>query len=394
MDVHAQDSPPRSLAAPVIEAQIKVLIVDDSAVARGVIAKLLRQNPAISVVGFCQNGTEIASAIETLKPDVITLDVEMPLLKGPTILRHLLSRHSIPVIMVSNMTGAGAQITLDCLALGALDFVLKPSGTPEGRSVTDYAQDLVSKVLAAGLAGRSKMTKPAIRASEPSTTRKASSWNTAFDQQAERLHRPLDHEQPAVMTQAILAVGASTGGPNAVAKILQNLHGRLPPIVISIHMPMPFTLFYANRLGQTVKGMKVKLAEPDELLCAGTAYITPGDRHLQVVRKTSDKAYVRLSKPSNTELYKPSIDKLFSSVALAFGDRALACVLTGMGSDGAIGAEAIYRSGGYVLSQDQESCAIYGMPKVVFENGYSHRQVSLRDIPLEIIHALNQRFTS
>lgn len=367
-----------------MQAPIKVLIVDDSVVARGVIAKILRSNPEISVVGFCQDGTEVITAIERLAPDVITLDVEMPLLKGTSILRHLLRKHPIPVIMVSGMTRDGAQITLDCLALGAIDFVLKPGVQPDTRSIAGYAQELLSKVYAAGLAFRSKRARQSVSDSE----------SKALAAQARKNRTPLSISALTPFSQAILAIGASTGGPSAVAKILGNLPALSPAIVVAIHMPRAFTTLYADRLSRSVKAIRVKLAEHGEILCPGTAYIAPGDCHFQVHRRKSPNVYVKLDKPLPADLYRPSIDKLFSSVAFAYGETALACVLTGMGRDGAAGAKEIFKCGGYVMSQDESSCAIYGMPKVVFENGHSHQQLSLQDFPQEIVHTLHQRFSS
>lgn len=367
-----------------MDAPVKVLIVDDSVVARGVIAKILRSNPEISVVGFCQDGSEVVAAIERLGPDVITLDVEMPHLKGTTILKHVLSKCPIPVIMVSSMTREGAQITLDCLALGALDFVLKPGLQPHTRTLSDYAEELLIKVYEAGHAFRSKRIRQNL-----------SDSNARISAAQTRLRKaPAASSTLAPRSQAILAIGASTGGPSAVTSILEKLPAHSPPIVIAIHMPTSFTTLYTNRLSRSVKAIRVKLAEHGEVLCPGTAYIAPGGCHFQVHRRESLNVYVKLDKPLPSDLYRPSIDKLFSSVALAFGDASLACVLTGMGRDGANGTADIFTSGGYVLSQDEPSCAIYGMPKVVFENGHSHRQISLQDFPQEIIHTLSQRFSS
>jgi two-component system, chemotaxis family, protein-glutamate methylesterase/glutaminase len=369
--MHTQDSP------------IKVLVVDDSAVARGVISRILNSHPGMTVVGFCKDGTEVVAAVEKLRPDVITLDLEMPLLKGTTILKHVLSKHPTPVIMVSSMTRAGAQITLDCLAMGALDFVLKPGATQPTASLTDYCSELSSKVLAAGLAARSKS---AHQAGELQALVKIKSgvWAKGVSPGATKLKTQKD---------AILAIGASTGGPSAVAALLNRLPSDVPPIVVAIHMPVPFTTLYADRLSRSIKAIRVKLVEQGELLSEGTAYIAPGDQHFRVVRTENQSVYARLEKPTAQDLYKPSIDKLFNSVADAYGDAALACVLTGMGSDGALGAGEIFKCGGVVLSQDEKSSAIYGMPKVVFDNGHSHRQLSLQDFPIEIYQLFQQRLS-
>jgi two-component system, chemotaxis family, protein-glutamate methylesterase/glutaminase len=364
---------------------IKVLVVDDSAIARGVIAEILRPHGDLMVVGFCKDGTEVVSAIERLSPDLITLDVEMPLLSGPSLLKHVLSKFSIPVIMVSGMTQEGAQITLDCLALGAMDFVLKPGVPPYTRSMTEYAEELVAKVKAVG------------RSRRPSSTTGAadgSGLRSAAAQPVPPMATSPSHHRAVVDGQSVTVIGASTGGPSAVAELVTKAQAILSPMVIAIHMPKPFTSLYADRLTRLHQTLRVKLAEHGEILRADTAYLAPGDCHLTLERLSLEHVQCVLTKPAQGDIYKPSIDRLFTSAAQAFGANTVACVLTGMGNDGAQGARDIFEKGGYVITQDEASSAIYGMPKVVQENGHSHQQVSLSDLPSALHLAIKQRLTS
>jgi two-component system chemotaxis response regulator CheB len=192
---------------------------------------------------------------------------------------------------------------------------------------------------------------------------------------------------------SLIAIGASTGGPAAVTRILQDLPADSPPVVIAIHMPMPFTGLYADRLTKVVKNLRISHASHRESLRAGTAYITPGNQHLIVENERGSGLVCHLQSQNRDDLYRPSIDKLFTSVARASGAAAVACILTGMGNDGAAGARAIFDAGGYVLAQDETSSAIYGMPRVVQNGGYAHRQLPLDAFSDEITQALQQRST-
>jgi two-component system, chemotaxis family, protein-glutamate methylesterase/glutaminase len=360
---------------------IRLLVVDDSAVARGIITKLLEPHTDVQVVGYCRDGRSVQSAIEKLKPDVITLDVEMPHLNGPALLRQLNSRLKTPVIMVSGVTARGAQITLDCLALGAVDFVLKPSPKSEDsfeNAIATYGVQLIEKIRIAAQSHPqgSKTEKP-----EP------------FKEAKLDLVRSIDSHH-SIGQSALIAIGASTGGPNAVACLLKELSADLPPIVVAIHMPMPFTQLYAERIDKLCK-LKVVHAKNGELLCSGVAYIAPGDQHIEVIKRvhasSGNSSYsIQLSKPSKNDLNKPNIDLLFDSVAKAAEQHALVCVLTGMGKDGTIGTLAIHQFGGTVFAQDEKSSVIYGMPKAAKNDGHVDQQIDLKDFPKAISQYLQQ----
>lgn len=336
---------------------LRLLIVDDSAIARSVIAEIFRNSIAVKVVGFCTDGTQVPKAIEDLQPDIITLDVEMPHLTGPSVLKHVLNKSSIPVIMVSGKTDKGAKITVECLSLGAIDFVLKPSAV-YGQTIDTYAEQLLSKVTEIGQAALKRETLK-------STTGSA-------------IQRSEDFRKSGL---AIIAIGASTGGPRAVASILSALSRPCPPIVIAIHMPMPFTQLFADRLDRMNKSsgstIAVSQAHHRQKLVNNHAYLAPGDHHLTIDLNAEGVAVANLQPHLDNDIYKPSVDKLLHSVAKNFGSNALACILTGMGSDGLAGARSIVKQGGTLFTQDEASSAIYGMPKVVNEAGLAHRCLSI-----------------
>jgi two-component system, chemotaxis family, protein-glutamate methylesterase/glutaminase len=358
---------------------IRLLVVDDSAVARGIITKLLEPHTDVEVVGYCRDGRSVQSAIEKLKPDVITLDVEMPHLNGPALLAQLNTTLKTPVVMVSGVTARGAQITLDCLALGAVDFVLKPtlrSIDSVENAIAAYGIELIAKIRIAA-----QSHPQGIKTEKPEPVAKSDLVLTTDN----------DFSRDE---SSLIAIGASTGGPNAVVCLLKELPSDLPPIVVAIHMPMPFTQLYAERINKLCK-LKVVHAKNGELLCAGTAYIAPGDQHVEVIKRAHGSSRkssysIRLSKPNKGDLNKPNIDLLFDSVAKAAGQHALVCVLTGMGKDGTIGSLSIHQSGGTVFAQDEKSSVIYGMPKAAKNEGHVDQQLDLKDFPKAISQYLQQ----
>jgi two-component system, chemotaxis family, protein-glutamate methylesterase/glutaminase len=360
---------------------IRVLIVDDSAVARGIISTLLKFHTDIEVVGFCRDGRTVEASIEKLKPDVITLDVEMPHLNGPALLAQLNVTLKTPVVMVSGVTARGAQITLDCLALGAVDFVLKPS--PKSESSYDAAIAIYGRELAEKIRIAAQSYPQVTKADELYIKPHALSSPPCKNAQIE--------------ATTLIAIGASTGGPKAVAAILKELSPQCPPIVVAIHMPMPFTLLYTERIAKLCK-LNVVHAKNGEVLKPGTVYITPGDLHAKVIRRPQsvieNPSYaIRLEKPKSKDLIKPSIDMLFVSVAAAAGSTALACILTGMGKDGAQGSLAIHQAHGTVFAQDENSSVIYGMPKAAKNEGHVDLQLPLGAFPAAITQYLEQTQT-
>jgi two-component system, chemotaxis family, protein-glutamate methylesterase/glutaminase len=345
---------------------IRVLVVDDSAIARNVIAEILRKQTDIEIVGFCEHGGQVADAIDRCKPDVITLDVEMPKTDGPTLLRQMHSstnatKFTTPVVMVSSLTSRSAEITLECLAQGAVDFVLKPTATNHLEALTFFSKQLPMKIRAAAYVNTST------RAKQPNA------MHTMADTLLPKCSA--GHVDLSVQKNSVIIVGASTGGPKAAAQLLESIRVSCPPVILAIHMPSPFTRFYAERLNKTCS-VTVREAKHLEVLAANTVYVAPGNKMISL----RAGRVIYLEEPKPTDFYKPSIDYLFESAAKAVGKSLIACVLTGMGRDGSAGAHFVRSFGGTVITQDEKTSIIYGMPKAICDAKLSQAQLSLTDM--------------
>jgi two-component system chemotaxis response regulator CheB len=333
----------------------RVLVVDDSALMRKLIPKILEQDGSIEVVGTAMDGYFGLKKIEELQPDVVTLDLEMPGLNGIDTLKEIMRRWHLPVIVVSSHSTAGASVTLKALALGAFDFVAKPHDVA-GR-MPEIGGELIAKIRAAAQS-KSPYVQflPDIAVSEASGKR--------------------DLSAPT----RIVAIGVSTGGPNA----LQYLFSQLPAefagsILVVQHMPDGFTDLFARRLDETCP-IRVKEAQSGDLLTASRVLICPGNRHMRVKRLPLGNVAV-LNEDPPVNGHRPSVDVLFHSVAEEFGAQSLGLLMTGMGEDGASGMGAIRAAGGMTMAQDQESSVVFGMPKAAIERGHVMRVLSLQDLP-------------
>jgi two-component system, chemotaxis family, protein-glutamate methylesterase/glutaminase len=336
-----------------MSSTVRVLVVDDSALMRKLIPQILQTDSSIEVVGTAMDGTFGLKKIEELKPQVVTLDLEMPGMGGLEVLKEIMRRHRLPVIVVSSHSTEGASVTLKALSLGAFDFVAKPSDV--SARMPEITRELISKIKAAAQSRNVRVaTTPAIdaRAGAP----KASPGK----------------KQPT----RIVAIGISTGGPQALQYVLSQLPGDFPgSIVIVQHMPEGFTEMFARRLDETC-AIQVKEVQSGDLLLAGRALVCPGSRHLKVKRLPLGDVAV-LSDDPRVNGHRPSADVLFKSVAEEFGDRAVAVIMTGMGEDGAQGMGAVKAAGGMTIAQSEESCVVYGMPKAAIERGFAVRVVAL-----------------
>jgi two-component system chemotaxis response regulator CheB len=333
---------------------IRVLVVDDSALMRKLLAQIIETDAGIEVVGTASNGEFALRKIEELRPDVVTLDLEMPGINGIEVLKQIMRKHKTPVVVVSSFSTAGASITLKALALGAVDFVAKPIDF--FTRMTEVTGELVAKVkIAAG-----SQTLHTL----PNSTGKIAKPNGFTGSAAVR----------------IVAIGISTGGPFALEYVLSQLPPAFPgAIVIVQHMPEGFTGLFAKRLDDGCS-IQVKEAQGGDLLLAGRALICPGNRHIRVKRLPLGDV-VTLSDEERENGHRPSVDVLFRSVAKEFGRRGIALLMTGMGDDGAEGMGDIKQAGGLTLTQSEDSCVVYGMPKSAVERGYSQRTVGLKEIP-------------
>jgi len=337
--------------------KIRVLVVDDSALMRKLISNLLAKDPELEVIATAIDGCFALSKVEQLKPDVVTLDVDMPRMDGLTALAEMVSRHRTPVVMLSSLTTRGAALTMQALERGAVDFVCKPSGTAR---LPEMADELVSKIKAAARTNVLALSHPA-----PSGA-------------PVRKHYAVAKKQGRGLA-GIIAIGASSGGPHA----LRHLLPRIPPdihagIVVVQHMPESFTAMLAHWLNEICE-LDVKEAESGDLALPGTVLIAPGSAHMRV-RRTPAGCKVLLEGGALVNGHKPSVDVLFRSVAQEYGPLATGVLMTGMGSDGAQGLGEIMGAGGHTLAQDKESCAVYGMPRIAVERGYANKIVSLAEM--------------
>jgi two-component system chemotaxis response regulator CheB len=332
------------------EKRIRVLIVDDSALVRKMLTELLSSDPGIEVVGAAPDAFVAREKIKALNPDVLTLDVEMPKMDGLTFLRNLMRLRPIPVVMVSSLTDHGAEITLDALAVGAVDYLPKPK-VDLAATLGDYRIELIEKVRAAAGA-RVRVYEPArdAPASELQPTRSLSA-DAVLARSAPMKFRTTDR---------LIAVGASTGGTEAIKDFLMGMPADAPGIVIAQHIPKAFSTPFAARMNR-ICPMTVYEATDGQQIRPGHAYIAPGDRHLVVVRSGA-RWICRLDDGSPVNRHKPSVDVLFRSVAQQAGFNAIGVLLTGMGKDGALGLKEMRDAGAPTIAQDEATSVVWGMP--------------------------------
>ncbi|MEW6542933.1 MAG: chemotaxis response regulator protein-glutamate methylesterase [Nitrospirota bacterium] len=331
-------------------SKIRVLIVDDSALMRQVLTELLSQDPEIQVVGTAQDPYFAREKIKVLNPDVLTLDVEMPKMDGLTFLEKLMVGHPMPVVMVSSLTEAGCQTTLHALELGAVDFITKPRiGLRSG--MEEQAQELVAKVKAAAVARVRGKGQGARGGAQPLVSRPT----------------PLASSAMLKTTDTIIAIGASTGGTEAIRELLEVLPPNTPPIVITQHMPEKFTKTFANRLDALCR-ISVREAEDGDSVLPGHALIAPGNYHMTLSRSGA-RYRVRLNQAPPVNRHRPSVDVMFHSVAEYAGANSVGVILTGMGGDGARGLLAMKQAGAYTVAQDESTCVVFGMPKEAIKLG-------------------------
>lgn len=350
---------------------VRVLIVDDSAFMRTALSRMITTEPGFEVADTACSGSDAMAKIAALDPDVVTLDVEMPGMDGLETLRAIMSQFPRPVIMVSSATEAGAETTFNALAAGAFDYVPKQLCSAS-LDILHIKQDLVSKIRAASLSG------------------KCSAPRTFFKKPA-RPSPPEPRDLTQAATPAVVAIGSSTGGPKALQEILPLLPADLSvPILIVQHMPAGFTTRFAERLN-TLCALTVHEAVHREPLLPGVVYIAPAGMHMTVERTPASRPFICLDTHPENYLHMPSVDIMMKSVAETFKTLAMGVILTGMGSDGAEGMNAIFRQGGFTIGQDESSCTVYGMPRASAEKGALTRVVPLAQIPAQIIQAIHYR---
>lgn len=349
--------------------KITVLIIDDSFFMRKILADILESDARIEVIGTAKNGKEGLEKIKELKPKVVTLDYEMPEWNGIETLRHIMRESPVAVIMLSAFTREDAEITLQALREGAVDYILKPSGAVSW-DIEQIKSQIIQKIKGATLIDVAKLKELLRKKSKRIVFRK---------------------EIP--LLDKVVAIGASTGGPQTLELILKQFPQDLPSAVLTVqHMPKVFTKLFAERL-DSVCDIRVKEAEQGEIIKKGTAYIAPGGWNMEVKSKAKSQkskvGVIELTKESPVDNLRPSIDVLMKSVAKEYKDNAIGVVLTGMGSDGAEGIIAINEAGGKTIAQDEDSSIIFGMPKRAIESGAVNEVLGMDKIAGRILEILS-----
>ncbi len=365
--------------------RVRVLIVDDSALMRRLLSDLLSSAAEIEVVGFARDGREAIAEAARLKPDVVTLDVEMPEVSGLEALPTLLAVHEVPVVMVSSLTQEGAEVTLQALELGAVDYLPKPQKNPLGemRAARDV---LVAKVLAAAQSRvrrprRAARPRPVDAGAPAAPAAGAPSASVSPDRPRRGPAAPASEIAPIGGGGGVVVIGISTGGPQALSQVLPMLAAPIPPVLIVQHMLAEFTGVFAQRLDRyTDSSIRVKQAEEGDAIIADRILIAPGGRHLAISAK-APRARVTISDEPEVSGHRPSIDVLFRSAAAAFGPGVTAILMTGMGRDGVDGCKAVRQAGGLTLGQDEATSVVYGMNKAALIEGALAGQFPLDELP-------------
>ena len=339
-----------------MNGKIRVLVVDDSAFMRKALSMMLLKDPEIEVVGTARNGEDGLEKIRQLRPDVVTLDIEMPRMDGLTALKIIMKEMPLPVLMVSSLTTEGAESTLEALDIGAVDFI------PKGLSYVSLDIVKIEAILIEKVKGVAKNRR-----------------RTAFPSAPKRVHVPPSGWIKVSGPKEVVAIGTSTGGPPALQKVLPRIPADFPVgILIVQHMPPTFTKSLADRLnGQSA--IHVKEAEEGDRVEPGVALLAPGDRHM-IAQGRSGIRRIHLSEKPDDTLHRPSVDVMTLAVAEAYGGKSLGVILTGMGHDGLEGMGKMKQKGATILAQDEASCVVYGMPRSVVEAGLADKVLPLGEI--------------
>jgi two-component system chemotaxis response regulator CheB len=336
--------------------KIKVLIVDDSAIVRKIFSEELSKYPDIEIIGTAPDPFVARDKIVALQPDVITLDIEMPRMDGLTFLRKLMKHYPLPTIIVSSLTPKGGKMTLEAMEIGAVDVIAKPGGS---YSVSNMSAQLAEKIRAASLA---KIVKWDLGVKEPDNSPLKALAQTSYK---------------------VIAIGASTGGTEALKKVLTRLPANAPGIVIVQHMPANFTTAFADRLNSLCQ-ITVKEASDNDSVIPGLALLAPGNFHM-ILRRSGARYYVEVKTGPMLHHQRPAVDILFKSTAKYAGANAIGVILTGMGADGAAGLLEMKTAGAETIAQDENSCVVFGMPKEAIKLGAADKVLPLDRIPIEMM---------
>ncbi|MEI7987784.1 MAG: chemotaxis response regulator protein-glutamate methylesterase [Chloroflexota bacterium] len=372
------DSGQKIFSESTLRYPIRVLIVDDSAFMRFTITKHLSEVSGITVVGSAHDGEEALRLIPKLKPDVVTLDIEMPRMNGLATLREIMTRFPLPVIMVSSLTSDGARETIQALTLGAVDFVTKPESKANLASIMD---DVIAKVR------RAAQTKVKVsRFTTLPATNRLSNTESLQNLSSNQNNKTGKIIRPMIKSDKILIIGSSTGGPRALNTVVPEIPYDIPAAVLIIqHMPVGFTRSLAERL-DTTSQLAVKEAAPGDALEVGRALVAPGGYHMVL----DENNRIALNQAPPVHGVRPSVDVTMASVVQRFEGSVVGVVLTGMGSDGTNGSMLIHSSGGWIIAEAESSCVVWGMPRSVFEAGASNEVLPLPEIAAAIKRAVSK----
>ncbi|MGF7057146.1 protein-glutamate methylesterase/protein-glutamine glutaminase [Brassicibacter mesophilus] len=342
---------------------IRVMVVDDSAFMRKIISDILNSDNEIDVIGTARNGKDALEKLEKMSPDVITLDIEMPIMDGISTLTEIIKKYNIPVIMLSSLTTEGADATLKALDIGAVDFIPKPNNI-FGLNKELQNNKIVEKVKMAAGIKKFKKTQQTI-------SNNKNKWINVSNLKY-------------CDSQYLIAIGTSTGGPKALQSLIPQIPNEFNgSIVLVQHMPQGFTKSLATRLN-SISNINVKEAEDGEKILKGYCYIAPGDNHMTVIEK-NNQLCIKLNKDMPVSGHRPSVDVLMESISVLSCKKLIGIMLTGMGSDGSKGLKKIYDNGGYTIAQDEETCVVYGMPKSAINIGAVSKVLPLSQIVDEIM---------
>lgn len=342
---------------------IRVLIVDDSAFVRTVLKQALSQDPGIEVIGVASDPYEASEKILSLKPDVMTLDIEMPKMNGVSFLTKLIPQYPLPVIMVSSLTNRGAKITFDCLERGAVDFVPKPNS----QSIGNMIGTLIRSIKHA-----SKIDRKLIQKKASERLEKRTSMN------------PMKY----IMDHILIGIGSSTGGTDALVEVISHLPSNCPGIAVVQHMPAGYTEVFAERLNSR-SAMTVKEAKTGDIIKAGIVLIAPGGKHL-TIENDQGVFKAKVVEGAKVNGHQPSVDVLFDSIAEINGKQSIGVILTGMGNDGSKGLLRMKESGSHTIGQNEKTCVVYGMPKVAYELGAVNEQVAIDQVSHKLIESVRR----
>jgi len=352
--------------------QVKVLVVDDSRFYRNRLCEILTSDRNIRVVGTAENGREAIDKTLILMPDVITMDIEMPVMDGISAVREIMKKRPTPVLMFSSLTTDGAQATLDALEAGAVDFLMKRLDKLSFKG-GQSANDIRNRILTLGRRGSALFSKQSSSATSAAYKRDVISPPTPSEQ------RPIHKSKTRVDKYKILVIGASTGGPVAVQSIMTALPADFPiPILVVQHMPSAFTGPFAHRL-DTLSKLTIKEAEDGDIPSPGGVYVAPGGKQMYLEHHAA-KTIIRIRDSRENELYKPSVDITYQSVSEVYGGAALAIILTGMGADGREGAMRLKKQGSAIWAQDEQSSVVFGMPQAVIDAGLADRILPISEM--------------